>query len=61
MDNSYTRPLAYSVKDACSVSSLGRTTLYAHINAGRLRAIRVGGRRLIPAESLHTLLNGETA
>lgn len=61
MDNSYTRPLAYSVKDACSVSSLGRTTLYTHIKSGRLKSIRVGGRTLIPAESLHALVNGEAA
>jgi excisionase family DNA binding protein len=54
-------PLAYSIKDACSASSLGRTTLYSHIAAGRLKAIRVGGRTLIPAESLHTLLIGGAA
>jgi excisionase family DNA binding protein len=54
-------PLAYSIKDACSASSLGRTTLYSYIAAGRLKAIRVGGRTLIPAESLHTLLSGEAA
>lgn len=59
MNNNLSRPLAYSLKDACAVSSLGRTTLYTHINSGRLKAIRVGGRTLIPAESLHTLLNGE--
>jgi excisionase family DNA binding protein len=53
--------LTYSIKEACAASSLGRTTLYAHINAGRLRAIRVGGRRLIPADSLRALITGETA
>lgn len=53
-------PLAYSIKDASTVSSLGRTTLYAHINAGRLRAIRIGGRTLIPADSLRGLITGET-
>lgn len=56
-----TSPLAYSIKEACAASSLGRTSLYTHINSGRLKAIRVGGRTLIPAESLHTLLNGEAA
>jgi excisionase family DNA binding protein len=61
MDTNHTRPLAYSVKDACAVSSLGRTTLYTHINAGRLKAIRVGGRTLIPAESLRALIAGEVA
>lgn len=60
---SYTDPLklAFSISEACKASSLCKTTLYTHINSGRLKAIRVGGRTLIPAESLHTLLNGEAA
>lgn len=56
-----TDPLAYSIKEACAASSLGRTSIYAHIAAGRLRAIRVGGRTVIPAESLRALLSGENA
>lgn len=52
-------PLAYSIKEACAASSLGRTSIYAHIAAGRLRAVRIGGRTIIPADSLHALLNGE--
>jgi excisionase family DNA binding protein len=51
--------LAYSIKEACQASSLGRSTLYSHILAGRLRAVRVGGRTLIPAESLRALIAGE--
>lgn len=50
--------LAFSIREACAASSLGKTTLYTHINSGRLKAIRVGGRTLIPAESLHALLSG---
>lgn len=50
--------IAYSIKEACRASSLGRTTLYGHIAAGRLRAVRVGGRTVIPAESLHALVQG---
>ncbi len=61
MNDHHLRPLAYSLKDACAVSSLGRTTLYTHIKSGRLKAIRVGGRTLIPAESLHALLSGGAA
>jgi excisionase family DNA binding protein len=53
--------LAFSIREACTASSLGKTTLYTHIKSGRLKAIRVGGRTLIPAESLHTLLQGEAA
>lgn len=51
--------LAYSIKEACEASSLGRTTIYSHIRAKRLKAIRVGGRTIIPAESLHALLAGK--
>lgn len=50
--------IAYSVKEACRASSLGRTTLYAHIAAGRLLARRVGGRTVIPVESLRALIEG---
>lgn len=51
--------LAYSIKEACKVSSLGRTTIYGHISSGRLKKIKVGGRTLIPAESLVALLAGD--
>ncbi len=51
--------IAYSIHEACRASSLGRTTLYAHINAGRLKAVRIGGRTLIPADSLRALIAGE--
>lgn len=51
--------IAYSIKEACRASSLGRTTLYAHIATKRLRAVRIGGRTVIPAESLHALIAGE--
>jgi excisionase family DNA binding protein len=49
--------LAYSLTEACAATSLGRTTLYSHISTGRLKAIKVGGRILIPAEELKALLS----
>lgn len=52
--------IAYSIREACAASSLGRSTLYNHIAAGRLRVVRVGGRTIIPAEALHALLHGES-
>lgn len=56
-----TTKLAYSIPEACEATSLGRTSIYAHISAGRLRAVRVGGRTVIPADSLQALLSGEAA
>jgi excisionase family DNA binding protein len=50
--------LAFSIREACAASSLGKTTLYSHISAGRLKAVRVGGRTIIPAESLRLLISG---
>lgn len=51
--------IGYSIREACRASSLGRTTIYAHIAAGRLRATRVGGRTIIPADALRALVAGE--
>jgi excisionase family DNA binding protein len=59
--NTKIEKLAYSIAEACSVTSLGRTTLYGHIAAGRLEAVHVGGRTVIPAESLKSLLGGGKA
>ena len=50
--------IGYSIREACQASSLGRTSIYNHLSAGRLRAVRVGGRTIIPAEALHALING---
>jgi len=57
--NYNTPKLGYSIREACQASSLGRTTIYKAISTGRLRAVRVGGRTIIPAESLHALIAGE--
>lgn len=51
--------IAYSIREACHATSLGRTTIFNYIAAGRLRATRVGGRTIIPAEALHALVAGE--
>lgn len=51
--------LAYSIREAMHTSSIGKTKLYDLIKAGRLQAVRIGGRTVIPAESLHALINGK--
>lgn len=50
------QPLAYSVADACRVSSLGRTFLFAAIKDGKLETKKVGRRRLILADSLRSFI-----
>ena len=52
-------PLAYSIADACRVTSIGRTKIYAMLKNNQLTAVRIGGRTLIPAASLRRLIEGE--
>jgi excisionase family DNA binding protein len=51
--------LAYSVKEACSALSIGKTTIYELIKTGRLRVVRIGNRTLVTADALRALLNAE--
>lgn len=50
--------MGFSIREACQATSLGRTSIYNHIAAGRLRVVRVGGRTIIPADSLYALISG---
>lgn len=52
-------PLAYSIKDACKLSSLGKTRLYELIDAGDLQVTRIGRRTLVRGDSLRKLLGLE--
>lgn len=47
-----TQILALSVKDACKAIGCGRTTLYSLIASGKIEARALGGRTVIPADSL---------
>lgn len=53
--------VGYSIREACQASSLSKSTIYNHIAAGRLRAVRVGGRTIILADALRSLIEGEAA
>jgi excisionase family DNA binding protein len=46
----------HRIDDAAAISRLSRNTLYNHINAGRLKSVRIGGRRLIPETALREFL-----
>ena len=49
--------LAYPMKEASEVSGLSRSTLYELISSGRLKAVKVGGRRLILHSDLLALFD----
>lgn len=42
--------LAYTIKEWCAAVGMGPTKTYSEINAGHLKTVWVGGRRLILAE-----------
>lgn len=54
--NNQHQPLTYSVKEACRISSLGRTRIFQLIKSGQLQRTKVGRRTLIDAESLKRLI-----
>jgi len=54
-------PLAYSPQEACRVLSIGMSSLYLLIREGKIETRKLGRRTLIPAASLHRLLQGEAA
>jgi len=52
-----TDKLAYTIAEACSAASIGRTSLYNAIKNGRLSAIKSGRRTLILREELRRWLD----
>lgn len=54
-----TPKLGFSIRECVVATSLSRTTIYSHIASVRLRATRIGGRTVIPADSLRALIEGE--
>ncbi len=42
---------AFSIEEFCNSYSVGKTTAYEEISSGRLHAVKVGRRTLIPENS----------
>jgi excisionase family DNA binding protein len=49
---------AYRINEVPETYGIGRTKVYELINDGTLRTVKVGGRRLILADSLEALIDG---
>jgi len=48
--------LAYSVHEAAAALGLSASSIWKWISVGQLRAVRIGGRTLIPADELKRIL-----
>ena len=46
------KKLTYSIKEAAAALGVGRTTLWGAISDGKLAAMKLGSRTLIPADAL---------
>ncbi len=56
-DNQTPQKLAYSINEFCAATSLGRTTVYELIAAGRLSPVKVGSKTLITAQEAQRFLS----
>jgi excisionase family DNA binding protein len=52
---------ALSITEFCTSYSVGKTTAYEEISSGRLHAVKVGGRTLIPENSASEWLKSQPA
>lgn len=51
--------MAYSINDTAKTLSLGRTSIYALINEGKLDAFKLGRRTLVKAGSIRRLIEAQ--
>ena len=52
--------LAFTINEVRQLGGPGRTKVYGLIAQGKLKAINVGGRRLVCGDSLRALLRGDS-
>jgi excisionase family DNA binding protein len=50
----------HRISDAAQITRLHANTIFEHIKAGRLKSVKIGGRRLIPETALREFLQIKT-
>jgi excisionase family DNA binding protein len=50
--------IGYSAEEASSILGVGRTTVFGLVASGELESVKVGRRRIIPADALQRFLDG---
>ena len=60
LDNEKQEKLTFDVREAAKILGLGSNTTYGLVQSGRLRAVKVGRRWLIPRRELEAFLTRET-
>jgi excisionase family DNA binding protein len=50
-----------SVDEAGAMLGIGRSSVYGEIQAGRLRSVKVGRRRLVPSAAVGEFIEGRAA
>ena len=56
MNTHETPKLAFTIAEACHAVGIGRSKLYELIGEGRVETRKIGSRTVIPAWSLHALI-----
>lgn len=57
-----TRPGLLTIPEACAaLGGISRPSIYSLLNAGTLRSVHVGRRRLIPAAAIADYIAGQSA
>ena len=53
--------VGYSVEETVQATGLGRSTVYELLGSGELESIKVGRRRIVPADAIAQFMNAKRA
>jgi excisionase family DNA binding protein len=56
-----TAQVANSIENTCARLSIGRTTFYDLVNAGRLKVFKLGRKTLVPESEIQRLVSEQLA